>query len=335
MLELKVGVIGCGGHAESHFREIADEPRLHLAAIAEIDPERRERAAQKHEPDASFNDFQDMLQQTDLDVVYVETMPGHLLPIVLACLQEGINTSIEKSPGMSSHETRAMAEAARTSKGKAMVSFNRRYYPEVLAVRQKLQERGGAVDVGATYNKPLSRLGQASLTDIAPDPIICDAIHHVDLLRWLAGPSESEAARAVEVYATVQDGARPGSHRHNAAIRFDSGAIGSMVCHYGVGFRIQRAEAHAEDLSFYLDLTTGDRRIEYYVAGGSDSEVEWSGQPVKEALDLDAVGGPGYNETRHFVDCILEDRVPWSNLDDAVNTMKLCEAIRRGHKGDL
>ena len=335
MLELKVGVIGCGSHAESHFQEIADEPRLHLAAIAEIDPERRERAVQKHEPDASFDDYQDMLQKTDLDVVYVETLPGHLLPIVLACLDEGINTSIEKSPGMNSRETQAMAEAARTSKGKAMVSFNRRYFPEVLAVRQKVQERGGAVDVGATYNKPLSQARQASMTDISPDPIIGDAIHHVDLLRWLAGPSEGEAARAVEVYATVQDGVRPGSHRHNAAIRFDSGAIGSMVCHYGVGFRIQRAEAHAEDLSFYLDLTTRDRRIEYYTAGDSGSEAEWIGRPVKEALDLDSVGGPGYNETRHFVDCILEDRMPWSNLDDAVNTMKLCEAIRRGHKGDL
>ena len=110
--ELKVGVVGCGGHAESHFREIADEPRLHLAAIAEIDPERLERAAAAHKPDSVFHDYQDMLQRTELDVVYVETMPGHLLPIGLACLEEGINTSVEKSPGMNSGETAAMAEAA-------------------------------------------------------------------------------------------------------------------------------------------------------------------------------------------------------------------------------
>ena len=111
MVELKVGVIGCGNHAESHFREIAAEPRLHLAAIAELDPERLERAAAAHKPDAVFQDYQDMLQRTELDVVYVETMPGHLLPIVLACLEEGINTSVEKSPGMNSGETAAMAEA--------------------------------------------------------------------------------------------------------------------------------------------------------------------------------------------------------------------------------
>ena len=335
MSELKVGVVGCGGHAESHFREIADEPRLHLAAIAEIDPERLERAATSHRPDAAFQDYQDMLQRTELDIVYVETMPGHLLPIVLACLEEGINTSVEKSPGMNSGETAAMAEAEKKSRGKAIVSFNRRYFPQILAVRQEIHDRGGAVHVGATYNKPLTRLGHGVMAGIAPDPVICDAIHHVDLLRWLAGPSREKAARAVEVHSVVQDGPRPGSHRHNAAIKFDTGAIGYMTSHYGVGFRIQRAETHAEDLSFYMDLTTADRHFERYIAEVGDMPMEWSGRPCPEPLDLRAVGGADYNETRHFVDCILEDRTPWSNLDDAVETMKLCEAIRSGWKGPL
>ena len=35
MDQLNVAVIGCGSHARSHFRMIADEPRLRLAAIAE------------------------------------------------------------------------------------------------------------------------------------------------------------------------------------------------------------------------------------------------------------------------------------------------------------
>ena len=47
------------------------------------------------------------------------------------------------------------------------------------------------------------------------------------------------------------------------------------------------------------------------------------------------MGGSGYNEIVHFVDCILEDRKPWSTLDDAVQTMRLCEAIRAGHQGPL
>ena len=335
MQQLKAAVIGCGGHAQGHFKMIADEPRLHLSAVAEVDPERLVRATAEHKPDESFRDYRDMLAKCDLDVVYVETMPGHLLPIVLACLEEGLNVSVEKSPGMSSEETETMAEAARRSKGKAIVSFNRRYFREVLAVRRLLQERGGAVHVGAVYNKPRTRLGAPAMAGIAPHPIICDAIHHVDLLRWLAGSSEEGAADAVEVYSEVQEGEQPGVHRHVASIRFDTGAVGSMSSHYGVGYRIQRAEAHAEDISFYLELTRARSVESYRASPPDDGGGNWAGQPIEEPLDLDSVGGPEFNETSHFVDCILADQTPWSNLDDAVSTMCLCEAIQSGHKGKL
>ena len=325
MTKLKVGVIGCGRHAQTHFQEIKEDKRLHLAAIAEINSERRETTLQMYKPDESFSDYQGMLQKMDLDIVYVETMPGHLLPIVTACLEEGINTSVEKPPGMNSKETQILANIAKNSNVKTIVSFNRRYFPEVLAVREQIQKSGGAVHVNATYNKPISPLVHSSLKNLVPDLVICDAIHHVDLLRWMAGSSTTTASKAIEVYSIVHDGPREGSHRHNASIKFASGTIGSMISHYGVGYRIQRAEVHAEDLSFYLDLTTNNRLVEHYSQG----------KAIGGKLNLDSVGGSEYNETRHFVDCILENKTPWSNLDDAVHTMQLCEAIRRGHKGPL
>ena len=311
---------------------IRDESDMRLVAIAEVDPERLKRAQEEHQPLYAFGDYKEMLEKCDLDVVYVVTMPGHLLPIVLDCLERDLHVSVEKSPGMGAKETVRMAEVARQSKGKAIVSFNRRYIPEVLAVRRMVKERGGAVHCSATYNKPLTTLGTAAMAGIAPDPILCDAIHHVDLLRWLAGPSEGEAANAVELYAEVSDGDRPGAHRHNAVIKFDTGAIGVMMSHYGVGYRIQRADVHAEDFSAYLDLTAAPR-CELYAAKDDKRIEDSSGKGMP--LDLDPVGGPNFNETRHFVQCIREDRTPWSNLDDAVQTMRLCEAIRSGHKGRL
>ena len=327
MEQLKIGVIGCGGHASSHFRMIADEPRLRLEGIAELDAERRERTAAEWGPAQIFADYRQMLDSCDLDLVHVITMPGHLLKIVIDCLECDLHTSVEKSPGMNSAETVAMAAAAQKSKGKAIVSLNRRYIPQVLAVRRAVQERGGAVHCAATYNKPLINLVGPKWEGIAPDPLICDAIHHVDILRWLAGPSQCEAALPVAVYSEVEDGERLGTHRHNAVIHFDSGAIAAMMSHYGVGYRIQRAEVHAEDLSIYMDLTRGPH-CEFY-----DGQQE--GRDPQAPLDLEAVGGANFNEVRHFVDCILADQKPWSTLDDAIHTMRLCEAIRGAHKGAL
>ena len=320
MSDLKAAVIGCGGHAQSHLQMIADEPRVRLAGIAELDEERLRRNRTEWAPEQAFVDYRQMLDACAPDVVYVVTNPGHLLPIVIDCLERGIHTSVEKSPGMNVEETSQMARAARESAGKGIVSFNRRYYPQVLAVRRRIQAGGGAVHVAATYNKPLSRFKAAT-----PDPVICDAIHHVDLIRWLAGAGPEEAAIPVEVRGMVKDGERPVCHRHNAVVRFDTGAFGVLMSHYGVGFRIQRAEVHAEDLSVYLDLTRVPK-VEGYERGEAFSVGD---------EEIEAVGGAGFNEIVHFVDCILEDRTPWSTLDDAVQTMRLCEAIRAGHQGTL
>ena len=320
MADLKAAVIGCGGHAQSHFRMIADEPRLRLVGLAELDRERRLKNQTEWKPEQAFADYREMLDSCRPDIVHVVTMPGHLLAIVLDCLDRGLHTSVEKSPGMTAAETAHMAQAAQQSQGKAMVSFNRRYFPQILAVRRRVQEAGGAVHCAATYNKPVTRLGPT-----APDPVICDAIHHVDLLRWLAGATPAAAAVPIEVQGLVQDGERDGCHRHNAVVRFDTGTFAVMMSHYGVGVRIQRAEVHGEDLSVYLDMTQGPQ-VEAYDKGRAF---------VLEDEEIEAVGGAGFNEAVHFVDCVLADRTPWSTLDDAVHTMRLCEAIRSGHQGAL
>jgi predicted dehydrogenase len=298
---------------------VRDETRMQLVAVAEIQEERLARAKERFAPELAFRDYREMLDQVALDVVYVVTLPGHLLPIVVECLGRDLHTSVEKSPGMHVGETREMLAAARKSKGKAMLSVNRRYKPEVLAVRKLLQERGGAVQVAANYHKPPSGLSATAWRDLAPPEIMCDAIHHVDLLRWMAGRAPTEAAEAVEVYADSWSGERVGTPRYNAIITFGNGCRGTMMSHYGVGARIQTAEVHAEDFSAYLDLTAAPKITLYR-----------DGKLWDEPLDLDAVGGAGFNETCHFADCILNDTEPWSPLEDAVKTMELCEAIERG-----
>lgn len=329
MAELKAVVIGCGGHAQSHLRMIDKEPRLRLVGVAELNDERREQAEAEWQVEG-FADYRSMLDSCQPDLVVVATMPGHLKAIVIDCLERGLHTSVEKAPGMNADETRAMAVAASNSKGKAMVSFNRRYFPQVLALRQLVEERGGAVHCAATYNKPLTPpMGTPAWDGIAPDPLICDAIHHVDLLRWLAGRG-TRAALAVEVHAQVHDGASTGAHRHSALVHFDTGVHGVLMSHYGVGGRIQRAEVHADNFSGYLELTGSPPVAELYQAKGERGRAVDS-----PPLDLETVGGADFDETRHFVDCILADEDPWSTLDDAVQTMRLCQAIRAGHRGPL
>lgn len=240
-----------------------------------------------------------MLDAVQLDLAYVITQPAHQLAIVLACLARDLHTSIEKSPGMTAQETRQMLAAEEQSQGKAIVSFNRRFVPP-------------------------------GRENFAPPAIVCDAIHHVDLLRWMAGRTLTDVATATEVYAQSWHGQQVGTPHYNAIVAFDNGCRGNLMSFNGVGYRIQKIEVHAQDMSAYLDLTSKSE-ISLYLG-----RTHWvRGHPIPEPLDLEAVGGPDFNETRHFVDCILNDEQPWSSLADAVKTMELCEAIERGHLGSL
>ncbi len=320
---LRVAVIGAGQHARSHLDMIHQEPEMMLAAVAEINPDRLEEARKEYAPEQVFSNYSEMLDVCQLDVVYVETMPAHLTEIVLDCLERDLHTSIEKPVGMSSQEAERMLAASEKSNGKTIVSVNRRYYPEVLAVKNLILEHGGAVHVSATYNKGLNPLFAHGSDDAIPSPIICDAIHHVDLIRWLAGPSLEEPADFDEVFAYSWKGNHPGSYHYNALIHFTNECNAVMMSHYSVGSRIQRTEVHADSFSAYLDLTNSIRKTELYE----------SGSPLQIQLDLDSVGGRDFNETRHFVECIRKDKEPWSGLKDLVKTMQLCEAIDQGMKG--
>ena len=108
--KLNTAVIGCGGHARHHFDMIANEPRLHLAAVAEVDDERLKKATEEHKPDKAYADHRQMLDECDLQVIYVVTMPGHLVPIVTECLEGGLhdvdpwpNEGLIKSPSPTLH----------------------------------------------------------------------------------------------------------------------------------------------------------------------------------------------------------------------------------------
>ncbi|MDE2722221.1 MAG: Gfo/Idh/MocA family oxidoreductase, partial [Gemmatimonadota bacterium] len=176
MSELRVGIIGAGGHAQSHFRMIHDEPEMALVAVADLDPERLAHTRETHGVTSLFTDYREMIEKVQLDVVYVVTFPGPLPDIVIDCLEAGLHTSVEKPPGISSDQTRRMMEAERRSSARAIVSVNRRYIPEVLAIRAMLHDRGGPVHVAATYNKP--HIGD-KVRDVG-HLIRLDEIHMVD-----------------------------------------------------------------------------------------------------------------------------------------------------------
>src|SRR5438309_803297 len=314
MKQVRVGFIGAGGMANHvHYPSVAEDPRAELAAICDLDEAKLNRTAEKYGVAARYTDYRRMLEREPLDAVCVIMPPMPLHPIVMDCLAAGKHVLTEKPPGLRTEETRAWAAAAEQRGVKTMVAFNRRYSAVLEAAKRAVQETGRPSMAMAEFHKDMASEGPYYGVSI----LRTDIIHVVDALRDLCGD-----AKEVTAHVDHQCLQWKGSYNlFNALIRFENGASGILSAHRTSGNRYERFEYHGRDISTY-------------VRAPEQAEIYRHGRPVELITGEGLTGSKdsrltyGYKaENAHFVDCILEDRLPRTHFGDAVKTMELVDRI--------
>src|SRR5947209_5282328 len=101
MDRVRIGFIGAGGLANHvHYPSLAEDSRVVLAAVCDLDEARLARTADRYKVAARYTDYHQMLAQETLDAVYVIMPPMPLHPIVMDCLGDGKHVFTEKPPGL-------------------------------------------------------------------------------------------------------------------------------------------------------------------------------------------------------------------------------------------
>ncbi len=134
---LSVVVVGCGAISRAWLGAVGLQEEVELSALVDIRREAAQRAAQEH-------DVSDALVETDLegalravrpDVVFNCTVPEAHCPVTLTALQHGCHVLTEKPLSDNMADARRMVEAARREGRMLAVVQNRRYLPQVRALR--------------------------------------------------------------------------------------------------------------------------------------------------------------------------------------------------------
>lgn len=311
---VKVGFIGAGGLANAmHYPSLHEMEDVTIAAICDLNEERLHSTADKFGVEKRFTRYQEMIEKVDLDAVYVIMPPHHLFDLVIYCLNAKKHVFIEKPPGVTAEQTRQMALCAERNGVKTMCAFNRRFIPMMQEAKKIVESYGPIIQCVSTFYK---HYFAGPYYNGAIDVLSCDAIHAVDLLRWMAGGEVIDVASVVRsVYADY-------TNVHHALVEFDNGCIGILLTNWVVGTRIHTFEMHAKGVSAFLN--PNDKGY-IYANGSSEPQV----------LDTCEVAGSRENykyygffgENRHFIDCLKEDRMPETNFEDATKTMELVDAI--------
>lgn len=140
----RVGVVGVGGRGLGVATICAGLPNAKVVAIADLIPERLDKATQKLGEMACYDHHTSMLQHEDLDMVVVATLGmDHKEPTVDAAAAGVKGIYVEKPMETSLAECDAMIEACEASGTKLSVGHQRRWWPEYQAVRDAI--RSGAL----------------------------------------------------------------------------------------------------------------------------------------------------------------------------------------------
>lgn len=192
--KIKVGIIGCGGIAnQKHLPSLKHlSDKCELVAFCDIIVERAQKAADEYGvPGARvYEDYHDLLKETDIDVVHVLTPNVSHSPITVAAFKAGKHVMCEKPMAHNTEAAQKMMDAWRKSGKKFSIAYQNRFRPEV----QSLYHSCRAGELGDIYFAKAHAVRRRAVPTwgVFQDkeqqgggPLIDIGTHALDLTLWL------------------------------------------------------------------------------------------------------------------------------------------------------
>ncbi|MHB8459394.1 MAG: Gfo/Idh/MocA family protein [Candidatus Limnocylindrales bacterium] len=324
-------LVGCGAISTQHFEAIAAVEGAVLVAVESSSIERA-RAAGERCGVPWTTDLAELLNRTDVEAVAVCTPSGSHAEIALAALRHGKHVVVEKPLALSTADADAViAEGRRADRLVATIS-QRRFEPVMQALHAAIAAGGFgriALIIGeGLYHRPQSYYDSAAWRGTrAMDGgvLMNQAIHMVDLVRWIGGPVASIAGQVATIGHTME-----AEDTTTVSLRFASGALGSIVATtcaepgFDQELRVYGDHGHAR--------IVGQQAIEWSLAPGTILSVP-ADQPAPDATTTPSGGlAPatwGTDATGHIrqytdiVEAMRTGRAPAVTGEDGRNAVEI------------
>jgi predicted dehydrogenase len=306
---LRLALIGCGAHSESsHARALAHYAAQHpgeieLTAACDLDIGRADRFCQQYGFARAYSDLEAMLHAEKPDGVICVLPVEQIREVGSLLLQRGIRCVLEKPPGISLAEAKALAATARQSGTPHMVSMNRRFNP-YLNLAMAWAERIGPLRY--VHGRMVRHARHET------DFLWGTGVHIVDAVRHIGGEIADYDLQTL----IPPSGSAPW---YVITIRFVSGGMGYIEVLPTAGMVEERFELCGDD--YRARVTTM----------GSDGEAIrcWRQGVLEIREDADApafLRDGSYEETSAFIRCCLDALPMHPTLDDVLPTLRVCAA---------
>src|ERR671926_996298 len=158
MEQVEVAVIGtgwCGGIRAETLARSALVDKLH---ICEIRPDRLAEVKALTNPATATLDYQDIVKNPDISVVYISTTPeSNHFPIARDCLRGGKHVLLEKPIALELGEADELIGIARRNNLKFTIGYSQRFNPKFAYAKKKITDGTLGNVVSVMVSRHLSR----------------------------------------------------------------------------------------------------------------------------------------------------------------------------------
>ncbi len=220
--QARLAFIGCGGFAtNSIFPQVPKVPEIDLVAVCDIVKEKAELNARNYGARRVYTDMEAMLDEQELDGVFVIGPAPQQYELAPKVLERGIPVYVEKPSANTSSEAKELAELAEAKGTWGQVGFMKRF-ADVYTMAQEIVSRpefGPVHVVKCKFGQgPYPQLWGIDSAKRAM--LIGQLVHVFDLIRFFGGD-------VVKVQAMFH-GVTDTQFAYVVNLAFESGAVGQL-----------------------------------------------------------------------------------------------------------
>ena len=133
---IKLGVVGCGWAGMQAVLAATAVSRTTVVAIADLDSTRRDSVAGEFSVPHAYGDYRELLENSEVDAVYLATNPDVRLQMVLDTLKSGKHVLVQKPHAIRAPEILQMETAAKQAGKTLQFCYFMRHFPHNRKIRR-------------------------------------------------------------------------------------------------------------------------------------------------------------------------------------------------------
>ncbi|KAA8497626.1 Trans-1,2-dihydrobenzene-1,2-diol dehydrogenase [Porphyridium purpureum] len=139
--QVRWGIVGAGRVCHDFVQALKVLPCARVVAVAAREGARAEKFAQRHGIARWYEGYQQLVEDPDVQIVYVGTVQSEHLVHATMALQAGKHVLVEKPAGLDATQVRTMVQLARAKKLFFLEGMWTRFFPAVEHARHLIFER--------------------------------------------------------------------------------------------------------------------------------------------------------------------------------------------------